>query len=1450
MAKGDLQTSKLDVATTGRRFSHYQILDKVGEGGMGVVFKAEDTKLKRVIALKFLSPDSTRDEEARERFLNEARAAALLNHPNICTIHDIDQFGGQFFIAMEYIAGDNLSDRLQSGPLPVDEAVRLAIQVVEGLDSAHERGIVHSDIKSANIMVNDRGQVKILDFGLARLSGRAELSKSGSIRGTLACMSPEQIRGAAGDPRSDIWSLGVLLYEMVTGRLPFAGERQAAVIQAVLNEPPPLPSEIDDSLPRELEGIILTCLRKDPADRFPSTQPLLTELRRLKGLLKDRQREVAAARKSGPPPQAETERRQATVICAEITGYAEMLSGFDVEESAATMALCSETFATIVEKYCGRIDRVIGNRVMALFGVPIAIEAAPKEAVNAAIEIRNMLQQLNRDSKLPVPLDIHVGISTGMVISRSLGSFEKRDCSIMGDAVLMANQLKDLAGAGQILVGPLTHKYTRDDFAYDALKPVSLKGRSGPVLAFRLLSSREKVQRGRPVTERALRSEMVGREKELDALRLHVLKAVNGQGSIVNVIGEAGIGKSRLVAELGSCPEMKKVTVLKGRSLSIGANLAFHPIIDILRGWAGISDDEPAAASALKLEKAIRLACPGQVAEIFPFIATLMGLKLAGQHARRVEGIEGDALEKLIRKNVRELIVRGAALRPLVIVLEDLHWADLTSVDLLESLYRLAVYNSILFINVLRPDCETSDRLLQVTRSRFPDVCADICLEPLDSGQCAVLIENLLDVEALPKQVRELIADRAEGNPLFLEEVALSLIDNGILERKGRHCRMTERFAALVIPETVHEILMARIDRLDEQTRSLLKIASVIGRNFLYRILRAVAPDVGEIDARLGHLQDVQLIQERPSHSELEYSFRHVLVQEVAYGAILLKDRKELHVRVARAIEELFAGRLNEFYGMLAFHYSHGEHGEKAQEYLVKAGEEAVKAAASSEALHYYQEALDLYLKKRGQTGDPQVIADFEWNIAKALLNKGRMAEAVTHFDRVLAAWGEKRPKNRLLARLFFFINLLRVLKSLYLPSRQIRQVPDERENDMFEATYQRGTALVSIDTQRMVTDSLRFLGKLHNYDLTYVRNGVPIYVSSSALFFFSGKSFAIARKLLDHAKKFIAAGDKKTQLTYSFWEAAFDALAGNWDRDVHFNSSIVDSNLNDGDMFTPAGYLFYSALLVIEQEGGPRAQIYIDKLRQISEVYENDTARTRVRILSVKQLLMSRRLAEAQAEAEACAAWLVEIEQNFFAVYVLGIEAHARTLQGDLEGAERTLERARKLIPREKQMAPFFICTFRLARFFLDLCELEEAGRAADGPRAACLRKKARRDGRAAIENSLKCALVRTEALRLMGTYFWLIGRQKKALQWWRKSVSCGVLLKAVPELGRTYLEIGKRLLEPGSRCFELDQVRANGYIDRARRMLAGFTAPRDMEETQKIIDTAKMGAGSGKKS
>ncbi|MDD1778311.1 MAG: serine/threonine protein kinase, partial [Candidatus Helarchaeota archaeon] len=201
----------------GKTISHYKILEKLGEGGMGIVYKARDTKLDRNVALKFLHPELTRDEEAKARFIQEAQAAAALNHPHICTIYEIDEHEGQSFIAMEFIEGDGLQEKIRSGPLPIDVLLSLTIQIGEGLHEAHEKGIVHRDIKPGNIMLTSRGQVKILDFGLARLGAHSKLTKTDTTLGTAAYMSPEQAMGNEVDRRTDIWSLGVLLYEMVTG---------------------------------------------------------------------------------------------------------------------------------------------------------------------------------------------------------------------------------------------------------------------------------------------------------------------------------------------------------------------------------------------------------------------------------------------------------------------------------------------------------------------------------------------------------------------------------------------------------------------------------------------------------------------------------------------------------------------------------------------------------------------------------------------------------------------------------------------------------------------------------------------------------------------------------------------------------------------------------------------------------------------------------------------------------------------------------------------------------------------------------------------------------------------------------------------------------------------------------------------------------------------------------
>ena len=269
----------------GQTVSHYKILEKLGEGGMGVVYKAEDTKLERTVALKFLSPRAIGTAEEQVRFVREAQAAAALNHANICTIHEIDEHDGQRFIAMEFVEGQSLKAKIGSGPLPLDDAVDIAAQVGEGLREAHEKGIVHRDVKSANIMVTPRGQVKVMDFGLAKAPGRTQLTEAGTTLGTVAYMSPEQGRGDAVDARSDIWSLGVVLYEMVSGQLPFEGDHEQAIMYAILNEDPVPLTSLRSKVPLALERVVSKCLEKQPSRRYQHVDDLLVDLKRLEDSL-------------------------------------------------------------------------------------------------------------------------------------------------------------------------------------------------------------------------------------------------------------------------------------------------------------------------------------------------------------------------------------------------------------------------------------------------------------------------------------------------------------------------------------------------------------------------------------------------------------------------------------------------------------------------------------------------------------------------------------------------------------------------------------------------------------------------------------------------------------------------------------------------------------------------------------------------------------------------------------------------------------------------------------------------------------------------------------------------------------------------------------------------------------------------------------------------------------
>ncbi len=319
----------------GTTISHYKIVEKFGEGGMGVVYKAEDLKLERFVALKFLAPHLVEDEEGRRRFQREAKAAAALDHPNICTIHEIDEAEGRVFLAMAYLDGSTVRQKVKQRPLKLDEALDIAIQAGQGLQASHETGIVHRDIKSANLMVNARGQVKIMDFGLAQLAEQSKLTKTATILGTPAYMSPEQAQRLPTDRRTDIWSLGVVIYEVVTGRTPFEGEREQAVLYAIAGEQPEPITALRVGIPTELDRIVGKALAKKPDERYQHIDEMLVDLRELQ-----KQAESEARDTRRPQPASKPASRTpwyiaaVAVVIAVILGVSAWLGVFGLANGA------------------------------------------------------------------------------------------------------------------------------------------------------------------------------------------------------------------------------------------------------------------------------------------------------------------------------------------------------------------------------------------------------------------------------------------------------------------------------------------------------------------------------------------------------------------------------------------------------------------------------------------------------------------------------------------------------------------------------------------------------------------------------------------------------------------------------------------------------------------------------------------------------------------------------------------------------------------------------------------------------------------------------------------------------------------------------------------------------------------------------------------------------------
>ena len=1123
----------------------------------------------------------------------------------------------------------------------------------------------------------------------------------------------------------------------------------------------------------------------------------------------------------------EGERKIVTVLFLDVVDSTRIFEDMDPEEVHDIMDGCFKIAMDDIHKFEGTINQFRGDGVMALFGAPIAHEDDAHRACSASISIQKKLKSYSQKIRpiLGNDFKVRIGLNSGRVVVGSIGQDLRMDYTADGDTVNLAARLESRAEPGTILVSDAIVDRVRDNFEFQTLGRVKLKGKEKRQSVYRLVDHRDG---HRPLPRRMIFSNMVGRERELNRLELRVLKAKNGEGSIVNIIGEAGVGKSRLLAEQVKRDTIQDTVVLEGRAHAMGRNLSFHPIIEIIKNWADIHDKDIESVAVQKLRTAIQQVHPGQADQLFPFVARMMGLMLSGKHAQRLEGIEGEALEVLIHKSLMDLILKASEISTLVFVIEDVHWADESSIELMTKLFRLARDHRILFINIFRPHYkDTGDKLLEDIIESYPDLHAEIYVQPLDAKNCNLLIDNLMEDEGLPQNVRDLIHVRSEGNPFFIEEVVRSFIDQGLVTHQNGGFKISGEIKSALIPSTIQELIMSRLDKLDDQTKLLLKIAAVIGRNFFYKLLVEVADEVDHIDQQLEYLQSVELIRKSRRLGEIEYIFSHALVQSTAYKSILRQTRKELHLRVAECAEHLYGDKLHEFYGMLAYHYSSAEDPEKAERYLVKAGEEALMSSASSEALSYYKEAFNIYQLTYGKTAEPEKVAMFDKNIALALYNRGQYEEAVDYFEKSLDYFWGKLPRHPVHQFIKFSSGFIHFLTALFLPFLKFRKTPSPDEIDAVDLYYKKCKALIMIDPKRFFIESFYFLRKVAIYDYASIREGIVLFVGASALFSFTGLSFRLSSRILDFAKDKIDNSKARQLITYDLLAITHHTLEGNWENVRPYDEALVDRNIEKGEIWLASQYIYWNGNHTICRGHIKTAAKMVDRLYDIGVTYKNDLSRLFYYLLSSYLLLETGRSEEGIQRVDESIGFIKKSGPQVALIDMYSMRARLSLRTGHLSDAKKNMKLAEATIPGANAV-PSQIGEYYLVRSAYDLQLLKNASAA-----EAELQKAANKSVKKFLKNACSAAHNFSKAYSFMGNYHWYLGRQKKALKWWRKSIKTATDMGADLSLAKCYLNIYSHLSGSDSKIEKLDGLSAAQYLSSAEQLYEKIGLQWDKNQT-----------------
>ena len=654
-------------------------------------------------------------------------------------------------------------------------------------------------------------------------------------------------------------------------------------------------------------------------------------------------------------PAAAGERRIVSVLVADLAGSTTIAEKLGPERYKFLLDEVVTLMREEVERFGGTVAQLTGDGVLALFGAPVAHEDDSERAVRAALAIRGALDAYGSEvgPAYGVEFGARVAVNTGPVVVPTGDAPAHVLFNALGDTVNVAARLQAL---GDLVIGPETARHVEPSFELDALGDIELKGKTEQVSAFRVVGVREAaVARPEPT--------LVGRAEELAALSEVLAGLSRGTGAIVSITGEPGIGKSRLVAEVEKRFD-GRVRFLAGHAVAYAESIPYWPVREILRGWLGLGVADPEARVRLELRAGLAGALGGDADEAYPFLAELLGLTLEPDQEQRLGGFAHEAVQRQTFDWLYQLVCALARERPLGLVIDDLPWSDDATLTLLGELLPAAEQEAVCFVLIHRSDPDhPAWQLVDRARRRFRPLFSDLEPAPLTGEEARILVAESEGAEPAEELAR-LLRERSGGNPYFIAEALRDLRERGAIAREdGRLVLVGEA----TVPAAIQEALQARLDRLDGDARELLTAAAVIGRSFGLPLLERLLPR-RRLQPTLSELQWLQLLVEERGGAAPEYRFRHGLVQEVAYGSILERDRRELHLRVGEALEELHHDSPAEVYGLLARHFAEADAVERAVDYLLRAGDSARAAYANDEAIEQYGRALAFMERGEGDS--------------------------------------------------------------------------------------------------------------------------------------------------------------------------------------------------------------------------------------------------------------------------------------------------------------------------------------------------------------------------------------------------------------------------------------------------------------------------------------------------